>query len=415
MRHGFKALIGIGLAGMAASPAAAQLTVAPDSGDTGWVLAAATLALIAIIAGLALRNAGIAQARAALAAAVLPLGVLAAVPLLWVIAGYSLAFGSGSAWIGGVDRLFLSNLADIRDGTTIAEAAFAWAQIVSAIVAPALIVSALVGRARAGWSIALALVWSLIVYVPLARWVWSGWLTGLGTLDYAGGIVIHLAAGVSALTAAWMIGPRHGVRSKGVPAPGSPLSVLAGSGLAWAGWVALAGASALAATDDAARAIVNVQLAAGAGALAWMAADAIRRTAEPHRFMNGALAAIAATATVAGYAGPAGAILLGIAAALLARLAAGLIGRTNIDDSSQIAAIHGTGGLVGALLLPIAMLSFLGAPLFEDAAPFAQQVVAQLVAVAVTMLWAVVGTLISGYMISMLLPMRGGAEDVAAD
>lgn len=410
MRNGLKAVIGLGLAGLATSPAAAQLTVAADSGDTGWLLAAAPIALLGIVAGFALRHAGLAQPRAANTAALSPLAIAAAVPLLWVAIGYSLAFGPGSAWIGGIGNVLLGNLADIREGTTISDSAFALLQTVFAIAAPTILAGALIGRARFGWVLGFALAWSLLVYVPIARWVGNGWLAGLGTLDFAGGLTLHLSAGVSALTAARMVGSRHGFR-RGILSAHSPLLALAGTAAIWIALLALAGGSALAATDDTARAILNAHLAAGAGALAWIGADAIaRRGIDPLGFANGLLAGLAAAAAIAGYTGPLGAILAGLIAAPLARLAAGLIARLRIDDPAQAAATFGTGGLVGALLLPVAMLPMLGAPVFEDAVPFAQQLIAQLVAIAAVLLWSVIGTLITGYMAAMLVPMRGDED-----
>ncbi|MBY8823115.1 ammonium transporter [Sphingomonas colocasiae] len=402
-----KAIFGLGLVGLTASPAAAQLTVAPDSGDTGWVLAVAPIALLGIVVGFALRHAGLAQQRAAPNAALSPLAIAAAIPLLWVALGYSLAFGPGSAWIGGVGNLFLGNLADIREGTTISDAAFALLQTVFAIAAPTIIAGALIGRARFGWILGFSLAWSLLVYVPVSRWVGAGWLAGLGTLDFAGGLTLHLSAGVSALTAAWMVGTRPGFR-RSIPLPAqSPVLVLAGSAAIWVALLALAGGSALAATDDTARAIVNAHLAAGAGALVWIGTDAIlRRKLDAPGFANGALAGLAGAAAVAGYTGPIGAILVGLAASLLGRAIAPLITKLRIDDPAQVAATFGVGGLVGALLLPLAMLPALGAPVFEDAAPFLQQLVAQLVAIVTVLLWSVLGTLITGYMAAMLVPMR---------
>ncbi len=410
MRNGIKALFCLGLAGLAASPAAAQLTVAPDSGDTGWVLAASAIALLGIVAGLAIRYAGLAQPRSAASSALSPLAIAATVPLLWVILGYSLAFGPGSAWIGSFGQVLLGNLAEIRDGATIPDSAFVLLQTVFAIAAPAIVAGALIGRARLGWLLAFSLAWSLLVYVPIARWVSGGWLAELDALDYAGGLILHLSAGASALTAAWMIGPRLGFRKVAL-LPQSPLLALVGTGMLWVGLLALAGGSTLAATDDTARAIINAHLAAGAGALAWIGADAVlRRKADALGFASGALAGLAGIAAGAGYSGPAGAILAGLAASFAARGVVGLVARLRIDDPVQAFALHGIGGLVGALLLPILMLPALGAPVFEDSAPFLQQFVAQAVAVVAVLLWSVIGTLIAGYMVSMPLTMRSDEE-----
>lgn len=410
MRNGIKALFCLGLAGLAASPAAAQLTVAPDSGDTGWVLAASAIALLGIVAGLAIRNAGLAQQRSAASSALSPLAIAATIPMFWIILGYSLAFGPGSAWIGSFGQALLGNLAEIRDGATIPDFAFALLQTVFAIAAPAIVAGALIGRARLGWLLAFSLAWSLLVYIPIARWVSGGWLAELGALDYAGGLILHLSAGASALTVAWMIGPRLGFRKLPL-LPQSPLLALVGTGILWVGLLALAGGSTLAATDDTARAIINAHLAAGAGALVWIGADAaLRRKADALGFASGALAGLAGIAAGAGYSGPAGAILAGLAASLAARGVVGLVARLRIDDPVQAFALHGIGGLVGALLLPILMLPALGAPVFEDSAPFLQQFVAQAVAVVAVLLWSVIGTLIAGYMVSMPLTMRSDEE-----
>jgi ammonium transporter, Amt family len=394
MRILVKAALGAGLFGLAASPAHAQLTVAPDSGDTAWVIAAAVIGFGALLAGTAARLGTRATAI---------FGAVAIVALFWAVLGYSLAFDSGSVLIGGIGHAFLGNLADIRDGTTVPDAAFALLQLAFVTAAAITLIAAVADRARISWALLFAPLWVLFAYVPIAHWVWGGgWLGTLGVLDYAGGLPVHTVTGISALVVAWMIGRRT--------APLDAETGVGGTAVLLAGWLALAGGAGLSATADVATAILNTVLAARTAALAWTGFTALRRKPfTPRDAIAGGLSGVAAIAASAGYTGAGGAILLGLIGGAAGYAVSRMVEKRRIDDPLAVFAASGTGGLLGALLLPIAMLPLLGAPVFEDAVPFAEQFVAQAVAVAAVALWSVVATLIAGYTAAMAFPMRDEA------
>ncbi len=394
-----------------ATPAWAQPELVSDSGDTAWILAASALVLMMTIPGLALFYGGLVRAKNVLSVAMHCFVIAAIVSLLWATIGYSLVFGSGSSVIGGLGNLFLANLADLRDGTTIPESTYALFQMTFAIITPALVIGAFVERVRFGWVVAFALLWTLLVYIPVARWVWGGgWLSQLGTLDFAGGIVVHTTAGVAALVIAWMLKPRRGFNRTLLP-PHSPALTMAGAGLLWVGWFGFNGGSALAATDDASTAIMNTHLAACSAALVWIAIERIRiGKATGIGIVTGAVAGLATITPAAGYIGPVGAIILGLVGGTICLFAVNFVKQTlKIDDSLDVFAVHGVGGILGSLLFPFFILPALGGPGF-DGNTLVGQLVAQVTGVTVVAAWTAGATLFIAFIISYALPMRIGEE-----
>ncbi|MBB5987205.1 ammonium transporter [Sphingobium lignivorans] len=397
------------LALLAARPALAQPPGA-DSGDNAWLLAASALVLLALLPGLALSWAGVVRGRNLLPVFTQGFASVAAVSLLWAVAGYSLVFAPGPSMIGGLQNLGLANLAELRLGTAVSEPVFALFHMILAALAPTLMVGALVERVRLGWLVPFLLLWSLFVYVPVARWLWGGgWLAQLGTLDYAGGIVIHTTAGISALLLAILIGKRA---YPAPVAPHSPVLRLAGAGLVWVGWFGLTGGSALGASADAGFALLNTHLAAAAAALCWMAAERIRHGGTGLAgFPTGALAGLAAVTPAAGLIGPMGAIGLGALAGILCFVMADLVRRRlDIDDASNMFAVHGVGGMLGALLVAPLTAVALGGVGYGDDSGVLVQLVAQIVGVAAVLLWTTVVTLLLALVVSLFLPMRVPAE-----
>jgi Amt family ammonium transporter len=245
-----------------ASPALAQPTILADSGDSAWVLTASALVLLMTIPGLALFYGGLVRAKNVLSILMHCFVMTCTVSLIWALFGYSLAFAPGTGLIGGLDNLGLANLAELRDTTTLPESVYALFQMTFAIITPALVIGAFVERIRFGWVVLFSILWSIFVYLPVAHWVWGGgWLAGGGTLDFAGGIVVHTTAGIAALVLAIMIGKRRGF-NKSLLTPHSPALTMTGAGLLWVGWFGFNGGSALAAGDAAAAAILNTHLAA---------------------------------------------------------------------------------------------------------------------------------------------------------
>ena len=393
---------------LAASPAAfAQPIIVADSGDSAWVLTASALVLLMALPGLGLFYGGLVRARNILSVLMHCIVMTCIVSLIWAIAGYSLTFGEGSAWLGGLGNLGLANLAEVRDGTTISEGVFALFQMTFAVITPALIVGSFVERVRFGWVVAFTALWSLLVYVPVARWIWGGgWLAEQGALDFAGGIVVHTTAGIAALIVALLLGKRKSFAKPILPH--SPALTMVGAGLLWVGWFGFNGGSSLAAGADAAGAIMNTHLAACAAGLVWILVERIKiGKSTSIGLVTGAIAGLATVTPAAGFIGPVGAILLGSIGSLAAFAAVLLVKQSfKIDDSLDVFAVHGVGGIVGSLLFPLFVLPAFGGPGFDEGVTLGRQFAAQGVAVGVTILWTAALTAIIALMVSMVIPMR---------
>jgi len=395
---------------LAQGPAASDA----DGAAMGWTLAAALLVLLAALPGLMLFQAGAARTRSILSVAVHGVAAVALASLAWAMAGYSLAFAPGSWWIGGAANLGLANLAGQRTGLRLSEPVFALFQTVLALLPPALLVGALAERVRLGWLILFVPLWTLIVYAPVARWLWSSWLADLGTRDFASGLAVHALAGVSALVLALLVGPREAMDARDRPTH-SPLLRLLGAGLLWVGLLGLAGGSALGAGDDAAYAILNSHLAACAGALGWLGLATLMGERPGARALaSGAVAGLAASASAAGFVGPVGAVAIGFLAVIACFFTARLVTARGIDDAGQVFAIHGVGGMAGALLLVPFAATILGGAGYAGGATLLTQSVAQIVGVATILLWAGLWTLLLALLVSIAVPMRVPAEIEAA-
>ena len=410
MRVGIAKLAAV--AALVSTPAVAQPIIVSDSGDTAWILTASALVLLMTLPGLALFYGGLVRVRNVLSVFMHCFAITAVVSLIWAACGYSLAFGEGDRWLGGFGNAMLGGLADLRVDTTLPESAFVLFQMTFAIITPALIIGAFVERIRFGWVVAFSALWTLLVYVPIARWVWGGgWLAELGTLDFAGGIVVHATAGVAALVVAKLLGERKGFNKTLLP-PHSPALTMTGAGLLWVGWFGFNGGSALGAGDDAATAILNTHLAACAAALVWAAIERIRvGKSTSIGIVTGAVAGLATITPAAGFVGPMGAMLLGLVGGIACFYTVQLIKQGfKIDDSLDVFAVHGVGGILGSLLFPLLILPALGGPGFEDGVTLARQLVAQGIGVGVAVVWSAVVTLIIGLAVSFLIGMRVDEE-----
>lgn len=388
-----------------AMPQAAQAQVAvADSGDTGWMIICALLVMLAAIPGLALRHAGLVNARNALSVATQGAGIAAGVSLAWAIAGYSLAYAPGGSWLGGGGNLMLANLGGLRDGLTVPESAFVLFQMSLAILAACLIGGALAGRARLGWTMTFAPLWVLLVYAPVAHWAWGGgWLAQIGAMDFAGGLTVHLTAGFSALALTLIAGRRQDATRR----PHATLLSLVGSGLVWVGWFGITGGWALGATDDAASAILNTHFAACSSALAWGLLDRLftGRTSATG-IASGAMAGLVAISASAALVGTGGAMLIGLIAALVCRMVVQLLAASRVDDSAAIFAIHGIGGLLAMVLLVPFTLPELGGVGFDPSINLTGLLLTQGIAIAVVALWSMLGAAILALTISIVVPLR---------
>lgn len=396
-------------AGAATAQSMADVPIS-DSGSTAWILTASALVLMMTLPGLALFYGGLVRSKNFLSVLIQCGGITVVTSILWIVIGYSLAFSaSGGGWIGTAQNFMFNDMIAVREGQTIGELVFGLFQMTFAIITPALIVGAWVERARFGWIMAFCTLWSLIVYIPVTRWMWGGgWLADMGALDFAGGIVVHTTAGVSALVVALMLGKRAGW-PKTVILPHSPALTVAGAAFLWVGWFGFNGGSALAADDvGAAAAIINTHLAASVAAGVWMVIEKIKvGKSTAIGFATGAIAGLASITPAAGTVGPGGALIIGLAGGIICFLFVGLIkNRLKIDDSLDVFAVHGVGGILGSLLLAIFTDAAFGGVGYADGAGIGSQLGIQALAVGVVALWSAVATVIIGYAVSMVIPMR---------
>ncbi len=409
---GMKAALVAGFAAPVAAHAQDATTV--NNGDTGWILTASAFVLLMTLPGLGLFYGGLVRARNVLSVLMHCFAIACGVSLLWAIMGYSLVFDGAAPWLGGMDNLFLGNMAAVRDGLTLPENAFALFQMTFAAITPALIVGAFVERVRFGWVMGFSLLWTLLVYFPVAHWMWGGgWLAAeWGALDFAGGIVVHTTAGIAALVVALLLGPRKGF-NKTLLLPHSPALTMTGAGLLWVGWYGFNGGSALAANAGAASAILNTHFAASAAALVWIAIE-YWRIGKPTSvgIVTGAIAGLATVTPAAGYIGPMGAMLLGGLGGAICFFAVQIVKqKIAVDDSLDVFAVHGVGGMLGSVLIPVFMLPVLGGIGFAEGNGLEHQAVAQLLAVGVTIVWTAVATLLCAKAAALLVPMRVSVEE----
>ncbi|MGF7152999.1 ammonium transporter [Novosphingobium gossypii] len=399
---------------MALAPVAAEaqdgrLDLA-DGGDTAWLLGATLMAMLAL-PGLALFQSARVRQRNALSMLLQCCAIFANASVLWVVVGYTLAFGNvGNGWLGQGNAWMLIALGNVRDGTGVPESAFVLFEMVFAMFAPALIAGAAAERARFGWIVLFASLWSLVVLAPVMHWArGGGWLAqGVGTLDWSGGIMVHLSAGVSGLVVAVMLGPRKGIaRGQGV-VPHAPALGFGGTALLWIGWLGLSGGSALAASDDAAAAMIAMHVGVAGAALAWLAIERMT-SGRPTLtgFGNGVMAGIAMLAPAAGYVSPGTALLLGLMGGVTCNLAWQFVrAKLPIDDALSVFAINGIGGALGAMLLAAAVSQTLGGVGYAEGMNPVAQLVAQSIGVVIVTMWSLVATVILALMASLAFPMR---------
>ncbi len=403
---------------LAAMPAAAfgqdPYAAAGDSGDTAWILISSALVLMMTLPGLGLFYGGLVRSKNLLSV-VLQCGAVAGVAsLLWIMVGYSLAFGTASnGFLGAGDKWMMIDLAAVRPGLTIPESTFALFQMTFAAITPVLIVGAWVERARFAWVIGFCALWSLIVYAPVAHWVWGGgWLSRFGVLDYAGGIVVHTTAGVTALVVALLLGKRQGFPQTPL-LPHAPGLTMLGAGMLWVGWFGFNGGSALTATDDASSAIINTHAAASAAALMWILIERIK-LGKPTTigFATGAIAGLAAITPAAGFVSPGGAIVFGVAAAAACYAMLQLVKqKLHIDDSLDVFAVHGVGGMLGSLLLAVFSSAALGGVGYAEGMGMGSLLGAQVLGVAVVAVYSGIAAAICALAVSLIWPMRVSEDD----
>ena len=394
-----------------------------NSGDTAWMLASTALVMI-MLPGLALFYGGLVRAKNVLSTVMHSFFGLALVSIVWVVIGFTLAFGpdvNGLGLIGNLDFAFFNNVGQAPSAvyaTTIPFMLFAMFQLMFAAITPALITGAFAERKRFGSFVLFTILWSILIYSPIAHWVWStdGWLYKLGALDFAGGTVVHISSGVSALIVALMIGRR---RMNGhQPEPHDvPMTVL-GAGLLWFGWFGFNAGSALTAGGLAASAFTVTNIAAAAATVTWVLASyAHSQKVSVVGAACGAVAGLVAITPASGFVTPAGALTIGLVAGALCYSATLLRARSRVDDALDVFAVHGIGGMFGAIATGVLASSTVQAAYsgLIDGNP--QQVVTQAIAVVATIAYAVVGTYLIVKVVDVLLGIRvkPEAEEMGLD
>ncbi len=404
---------------IAAAPSAAfaqeLVPATADSGDTAWILISSALVLLMTMPGLTLFYGGLVRAKNVLSICLQCGAIAAVVSLLWVLVGYTMAFGDvTNGWLGAGNAWMLITLGDVRGDYAVPESVYALFQLTFAAITPALMVGAWVDRARFGWVVAFCALWSLIVYAPVAHWVWGGgWLSsGFGTQDFAGGIVVHTTAGVSALVVAMLLGKRQGF-PKTLMLPHSPALVMVGAALLWVGWFGFNGGSAVAASDDAGMAIINTHVAACAAALVWLLIERFTvGKSTSIGFATGAVAGLATVTPGAGLISPGGALITGIVAAAVCYPMIQIVKKKlEIDDSLDVFAVHGVGGITGSLLLSVFMSPMLGGTGDPAAYSIVGQLGSQAVGVGVTAIWSAVATVLIALGVGLVIPMRVSEDE----
>ncbi len=390
-------------AAAAAAAPTAPLLVGADkisAGDTAWMLTSTALVLMMTIPGLALFYGGMVRRKNVLATVMQSFAITCLVTLLWWLIGYSWAFTpGGTAYLGGASRVLLHGMTFMKDAnrlsvshlaTTIPESVYSMFQLTFAIITPALITGAFADRMKFSAMLVFMCLWSLLVYVPIAHWVWepSGWLAARGVLDYAGGTVVHINAGVAGLASCLALGKRLGYGRDPMPPHNLTLTMI-GASLLWVGWFGFNAGSATAADGRAGMAMAVTQIATAAAALAWMFTEwLVKKKPSVLGIASGAVAGLVAITPASGFVGPGAAVVIGVAAGVLCFFAATSLKRAmGYDDSLDAFGVHGIGGVVGALLT--------GA--------FASKEIAGVDGSVLTQLWGVGSTLIYGFVVSFIL------------
>lgn len=399
---------------LAAATGLADESAVIDSGDTAWMLTSTALVLFMTIPGLSLFYAGMVRAKNALSVMMQCFTITCLVTVIWALYGYSLAFGTDmGSFIGDIStKAFMSGVSTASLQGTIPETVFATFQLTFAIITPALIVGAFAERMKFSallWFIGL---WVTLVYAPIAHWVWGGgWLGSLGVLDFAGGTVVHINAGIAGLVAALVVGKRRGFPQTPMK-PSNLVLTLVGAGMLWVGWFGFNAGSELAADGAAGMAMLVTQVATASAALTWMFSEWWKH-GKPSALglASGAVAGLVAITPASGFVGPMGALVIGVASGFLCYLAVVKVKvALGYDDSLDAFGVHGIGGIVGAILTGVFVDAGLGGAGLEDGVTILQQVGLQALGVVVTIVYCGVVSFVILKVVDALIGLRVGAE-----
>ncbi|MGD8415661.1 MAG: ammonium transporter [Pseudomonadales bacterium] len=381
-----------------------------SSGDTAWMITATALVLLMTIPGLALFYGGLVRAKNVLSVLMQCFAITCLVTVIWTLWGYSIAFGGDGAYWGGLDKMFLNGVGVDAVSGSIPETVFVTFQLTFAIITPALIVGAFVDRMKFSALLLFIALWSTVVYSPVTHWVWGsgGWLGARGILDFAGGTVVHINAGIAALVAALVIGKRRGYPTTPMPPNNLNFSVI-GASLLWVGWFGFNAGSELAADGTAGMAMLVTQIATACAALGWMIVEwAIHKKPSVLGIISGAVAGLVAITPASGSAGPMGAIVIGFAAGVGCFFAATSVKRAlGYDDSLDAFGVHCIGGIIGAMLTGVFCSEALGGAGFGvDSGKMIDQLMAQGTGVLATLVYTSIATYVILKFVDLVVGLR---------
>jgi Amt family ammonium transporter len=406
------------LAQEAAAPAAAAPPPKLDSGDTAWMLTSSAIVLLMTLPGVALFYGGMVRKKNLLNTAMMVFATACLVTLIWMAVGYSLAFsdgGANNAFIGGLSKAMLEGVGKDALQGTIPESLFVFFQMTFAIITPALIIGSVVDRMKFSTLLVFMAAWVLLVYFPVCHWVWGGGFLGKdGVLDFAGGTVVHINAGIAGLVAAIMLGRRKGYGTENL-APHNVMLTLMGASLLWVGWFGFNAGSAVAANSSAAMAALVTQVATAAAALAWMIVEwIVHRKPTVLGISSGAVAGLVAVTPAAGFVDPVGGVIIGAVAGVVCYIASTSVKRAiGYDDSLDVFGVHGIGGIVGALLTGVFAKEAIGGTkgvLEGNVGQFAIQVYG----VAATVIWCAFATFVILLVLKIVMGLRV-SEDIEVE
>jgi len=390
-----------------------------NSANTAWIMTSTALVLFMTVPGLSLFYGGLVRSKNVLSVLMQCFAITCGASIVWLVCGYSLAFSDGGSmnnWIGGLDNAMFANMGEATLSGDIPESVFALFQMTFAIITPALIIGAFAERVRFSTMMVFSMLWLLLVYVPVTHWVWGGgWLGQMGLLDFAGGTVVHITAGVAALVAAMVVGNRKGFGVHPMPPHNMAMTVM-GAGMLWVGWFGFNGGSALAANGDAGMAMLVTHISAAAGSLSWMMMEWIRH-GKPSvlGIVTGMVAGLGTITPASGFVGPGGALLIGFSAGIVCYFATQAIKQKfKIDDSLDVFPVHGVGGIIGTLLAGFFASDQLGifsGQGYAEGMTMASQMGVQTIGVVATFVYTAVITYILLKVLDALMGLRVTSDE----
>jgi ammonium transporter, Amt family len=387
-----------------------------NSADTAWIMTSTALVLLMTLPGLALFYGGLVRTKNVLSVLIQCFAIAGLVSILWLVLGYTLAFGEGNTWIGDLSRVLMAGVGKDTLSGTIPESLFMLFQMTFAIITPALIVGGFAERMRFSAMLLFSAIWLLLVYVPVTHWVWGGgWLQKMGLYDFAGGTVVHITAGVAALVAALVMGPRRGFGTASMM-PHNMTMTISGAGMLWVGWFGFNGGSALASDGSASMAMLVTHISAATGAMTWLVREWIK-FGKPSALgaVTGMVAGLGTITPASGFVGPAGALVIGLLAGMVCFSATNYLKQVlKIDDSLDVFPVHGVGGILGTLLAGIfsstSLGIFSGYGFAEGITSMGGQFKVQLIGVIATLVFTAVVTFVILKVVDALVGLRVSRE-----